>query len=60
MPEHTAPKPVCRHCGGFPVVVITTGTRRRDGSRTTLRVICKACQGTGTAPAPQQEAASRG
>ncbi|WP_405657261.1 hypothetical protein [Streptomyces sp. RK9] len=60
MPEHTAPKPVCHHCGGFPVVVITTGTRHLDGSRRTLRVICKACQGTGTRSACQQEAASRG
>ncbi|MEU0180195.1 hypothetical protein ABZ312_03225 [Streptomyces sp. NPDC006207] len=38
---------VCGHCDGFPVVVITTGTRLPDGSRATLRAVCPACQGTG-------------
>jgi hypothetical protein len=48
MPQHThAPGHICGHCDGFPVVAITTGTRNRDGSRTTLRVTCRACHGTG-------------
>lgn len=43
---------LCPDCGGFPVVAITTGTRQSDGTRTTHRVVCQACQGTGhTAPA---------
>ncbi|MDU8995710.1 hypothetical protein [Streptomyces mirabilis] len=48
MPQHVPNTPVCRDCDGFPVVAITTGTRDRDGSRTTLRVTCRACKGTGT------------
>ncbi|MFE3413313.1 hypothetical protein ACFXMT_34880 [Streptomyces mirabilis] len=47
MPQHVPNTPVCRDCDGFPVVAITTGTRNRDGSRTTLRTICRACHGTG-------------
>lgn len=47
MPQHVPNTPVCRDCDGFPVVAITTGTRDRDGSRTTLRITCRACQGTG-------------
>ncbi|MGW3407953.1 hypothetical protein [Streptomyces sp. NPDC000888] len=47
MPQHVPNTPVCRDCDGFPVVAITTGTRDRDGSRTTLRVTCRTCQGTG-------------
>jgi hypothetical protein len=39
--------PLCRECDGFPVVAITTGTRHDDGTRVTLRVACRACQGTG-------------
>ncbi|MEU6193850.1 hypothetical protein [Streptomyces sp. NPDC047061] len=53
MPRNTpSPRP-CRDCDGFPVVAITTGTRNPDGTRTTLRIDCQACHGTGhTAPAP--------
>ncbi|MGW6491996.1 hypothetical protein [Streptomyces sp. NPDC055056] len=47
MPQHVPNTPVCRDCDGFPVVAITTGTRDCDGSRTTLRVACRACRGTG-------------
>ncbi|WP_371670381.1 hypothetical protein OG985_23790 [Streptomyces sp. NBC_00289] len=54
MPQHAPSLPVCRACDGFPVVAITTGTRNRDGSRTTVRITCPDCKGTGrtrTAPA---------
>ncbi|MET9408139.1 hypothetical protein ABZX90_20605 [Streptomyces sp. NPDC002935] len=47
MPQHHPNTPVCRDCDGFPVVAITTGGRNRDGSRTTLRIACPACKGTG-------------
>lgn len=47
MPQHASNTPVCRNCDGFPVVSVTTGTRRRDGSRVLLRVVCRVCQGTG-------------
>ncbi|MCX5283314.1 hypothetical protein [Streptomyces sp. NBC_00198] len=47
MPQHVPNTPVCRDCDGFPVVAITTGTRNIDGSRTTLRITCRACKGTG-------------
>lgn len=47
MPQHAPNTPVCRDCDGFPIVAITTGGRDRDGSRTTLRITCRACQGTG-------------
>lgn len=46
MPQH-ALIVLCRKCDGFPVVIVTTGTRDRDGSRATTRVTCQACQGTG-------------
>ncbi|MGW1869763.1 hypothetical protein ACWCPS_29920 [Streptomyces mauvecolor] len=51
MPQHSPAlnRLVCRHCGGFPVVAITTGTRQRNGSRTTLRATCPVCKGTGRA-----------
>lgn len=49
MPVRLSNRPVCHHCDGFPVVSITTGTRRRDGSRVLLRVVCHVCQGTGHA-----------
>ncbi|WP_406359193.1 hypothetical protein OHB56_22520 [Streptomyces sp. NBC_01635] len=48
MPQRTPAARVCRDCDGFPVVAITTGTRHTDGTRTTLRVTCPTCQGTGT------------
>ncbi|MFG2855124.1 hypothetical protein ACGFZ9_31340 [Streptomyces mirabilis] len=52
MPQRAQNTPVCRDCDGFASAAITTGTRNRDGSRTTLRVTCRSCQGTGhTAPA---------
>ncbi|WP_149823463.1 hypothetical protein [Streptomyces tailanensis] len=49
MPLRVPNRPVCHHCDGFPVVSITTGDRHRDGSRVLLRVICRACRGTGYA-----------
>ncbi|MGW2353222.1 hypothetical protein [Actinacidiphila glaucinigra] len=52
MPQHAPNRPVCRDCDGFPVVAITTGTHHPDGTRTTLRVACPGCHGTGIAPAP--------
>jgi DnaJ-class molecular chaperone len=52
MPQHThAPGHICAHCDGFPVVAITTGTRRLDGTLSTITVNCPACNGTGHAPA---------
>ncbi|MFE3033570.1 hypothetical protein ACFXKY_18225 [Streptomyces canus] len=50
MPVRVTNRSICRNCDGFPVVSITTGTRRRDGSRVLLRVVCSVCQGTGQAP----------
>ncbi|BCL29344.1 hypothetical protein GCM10017557_42030 [Streptomyces aurantiacus] len=47
MPASNSNAPVCRDCGGFPVVSITTGARHRDGSRVLLRVVCGACRGAG-------------
>ncbi|GGN66830.1 hypothetical protein GCM10011579_038640 [Streptomyces albiflavescens] len=49
MPQHARNTRVCRNCDGFATAAITTGGRNRDGSRTTLRVTCTTCQGTGTA-----------
>ncbi|MGW0761953.1 hypothetical protein ACWD1Y_36700 [Streptomyces sp. NPDC002814] len=49
MPVRTPNRPVCHHCAGFCVAVITTGGRHRDGSRVLLRVVCHTCQGTGRA-----------
>ncbi|PGH49136.1 hypothetical protein, partial [Streptomyces sp. Ru87] len=40
----------CRDCDGFPFVAIDTGRLHPDGTRVTLRVVCRACQGTGTVP----------
>ncbi|MFI9171672.1 hypothetical protein [Streptomyces lincolnensis] len=51
MPVCLSNRRICRNCDGFPVVSITTGDRRPDGSRVLLRVICPACQGTGTTKA---------
>ncbi|MFE4549400.1 hypothetical protein [Streptomyces sp. NPDC056785] len=56
MPQHVPNKPVCRDCDGFPVVAITTGTRNLDGSRTTLRTVCRACKGTGTVGRARRQA----
>ncbi|MFK8908904.1 hypothetical protein [Streptomyces sp. YS-3] len=47
MPQHAPNRPVCRHCDGFPTVAITTGDRRRDGSRVLLHTVCPLCKGTG-------------
>ncbi|MER6131713.1 hypothetical protein [Streptomyces sp. NPDC001815] len=47
MPEHDSNTPACRDCKGFATVAVTTGTRGRDGSRTTLLVVCRTCNGTG-------------
>lgn len=46
----------CPDCDGFPMVAITTGTLNPDGTRTTLRIACRACSGTGTAPLPARVA----
>ncbi|MER7183788.1 hypothetical protein ABT404_30670 [Streptomyces hyaluromycini] len=48
MPRNTPSPRVCRDCDGFARVAITTGTRNPDGTRTTLRIECLACHGTGT------------
>ncbi|MGW7078920.1 hypothetical protein [Streptomyces sp. NPDC054866] len=37
---------ICRDCDGFATVAITTGTRNRDGSRITLHIDCRTCNGT--------------
>ncbi|CAL9430020.1 hypothetical protein SUDANB145_02022 [Streptomyces sp. enrichment culture] len=57
MPQ-SAPAPrLCGTCDGFPVVAVTTDTRRRDGSRVTRRLSCPACKGTGhTTPASRRRA----
>ncbi|GGV49822.1 hypothetical protein GCM10010277_44130 [Streptomyces longisporoflavus] len=46
MPQPVQNMPVCRDCGGFTTVAVTTGTRNRDGSRTTLHIDCRTCNGT--------------
>lgn len=40
----------CPDCDGFPTVAVTTGTRRRDGSRVTARAVCATCTGLGRIP----------
>ncbi|MFJ3667741.1 hypothetical protein ACIPSE_14940 [Streptomyces sp. NPDC090106] len=47
MPQHVPNTPVCRVCDGFASAMVTTGLRAPDGTRTTLRVDCPACHGTG-------------
>ncbi|MFE9902430.1 hypothetical protein [Streptomyces achromogenes] len=47
MPASTPPRPLCRDCDGFPVVTITTGDRHRNGTRVTVPVTCRTCQGSG-------------
>ncbi|MCF3118429.1 hypothetical protein IPZ68_01715 [Streptomyces arenae] len=52
MAQHAPAARICRDCDGFATAAITTGTRNRDGSRTTVRATCRACNGTGhTTPA---------
>ncbi|MFC8130533.1 hypothetical protein [Streptomyces sp. NPDC057302] len=52
MPQYAFKRPVCRNCDGFPTVAITTGARHCDGSRVTLHITCRGCNGTGhTTPA---------
>ncbi|QNT95080.1 hypothetical protein HEP81_04811 [Streptomyces griseofuscus] len=52
MPQRALNTPICRDCDGFSTAAITTGTRNTDGTRTTLRVTCSGCKGTGhTTPA---------
>ncbi|MER6230201.1 hypothetical protein ACIQ64_02075 [Streptomyces sp. NPDC094473] len=60
MAQHTpAPTRICPDCDGFPAVAIDTGTLHDDGTRATLMVTCRRCQGTGTtrtaAPVVQRE-----
>ena len=54
MPETSTPMPaerLCPTCDGFPVVAVTTTTRRRaDGTLPTLPITCRDCRGTGHAP----------
>ena len=43
---------LCPTCDGFPVVAVTTSTRRLpDGTLPTLTATCPDCHGTGTRPA---------
>ncbi|MFF8030923.1 hypothetical protein [Streptomyces sp. NPDC016626] len=49
MPQHARNTRVCRDCDGFATAAITTGTRDRDGTRATLRIVCPTCKGTGRA-----------
>ncbi|MHA6762106.1 hypothetical protein [Streptacidiphilus sp. PAMC 29251] len=46
-PAMPAPR-LCPTCDGFPIVAVTTGTRRPDGILPTLPMTCPTCQGTGT------------
>ncbi|MFF0052571.1 hypothetical protein [Streptomyces sp. NPDC005498] len=41
----------CGDCDGFPVVAVAVSKRAADGSRRTLRVVCRTCNGTGHATA---------
>lgn len=43
---------ICRDCDNFPVVHIDAGTRHSDGTRRTLPVTCRTCDGTGTRALP--------
>ncbi|WP_320777920.1 hypothetical protein [Streptomyces sp. CRN 30] len=58
MPQPAPNTRVCRECDGFATATITTGTRRPDGTRATLQIVCPACKGTGrtrrTTPALQR------
>ncbi|QMU74396.1 hypothetical protein GXW83_06955 [Streptacidiphilus sp. PB12-B1b] len=51
----------CPACDGFPIVAVTTSTRRRpDGTLPTLHTACPDCHGTGThATASTRALASR-
>ncbi len=40
----------CRDCDGFPIVAIDTGTLNNDGTRRTLPVACRTCNGSGLTP----------
>ncbi|GHJ00626.1 hypothetical protein TPA0906_24910 [Streptomyces olivaceus] len=60
MPQHAPTARICRDCDGFPAVAITTGTRHLDGTRTTFRITCPTCKGTGhAAPAASFARAGR-
>ncbi|TJZ41480.1 hypothetical protein FCH28_37020 [Streptomyces piniterrae] len=50
MPESTPRARICRDCDGFDTVAITTGTRHHNGTRQTITVTCRACNGTGHTP----------
>ncbi|MYX03603.1 MULTISPECIES: hypothetical protein [unclassified Streptomyces] len=53
MAQHTpAPTRICPDCDGFPAVAIDTGILLEDGTRATLTVTCRPCQGTGTTHTP--------
>ncbi|MGW4954570.1 hypothetical protein [Streptomyces parvulus] len=50
--QHTATAAgSCGDCDGFPVVAVAISKRAVDGSRRTLRVVCRTCKGAGTATA---------
>ncbi|MFF7162509.1 hypothetical protein ACFZBP_14305 [Streptomyces sp. NPDC008086] len=49
MPQRAQNTPICRDCHGFATAAITTGARAADGTRATLIVDCRACNGTGHA-----------
>ncbi|AZQ72715.1 hypothetical protein EKH77_17130 [Streptomyces luteoverticillatus] len=49
MPENSPARPrQCSHCGGFPAVAVTTGSRTPAGHRETVTAVCPSCRGTGT------------
>lgn len=49
-PATPAPR-LCPTCDGFPIVAVSVGTRRPDGTLPTLPMTCPDCAGTGTRPA---------
>lgn len=57
MPQHAhATTRNCTDCAGFAFAAIDTGARNADGTRATIAVPCRACSGTGTAPATARPA----
>ncbi|GGX00580.1 hypothetical protein [Streptomyces noursei] len=50
MPENTHTLRRCPDCDGFPRVAITTGQRTHTGSRHTVKVTCRTCNGNGLVP----------
>ncbi|WP_042408804.1 hypothetical protein [Streptacidiphilus carbonis] len=52
MHASNTPVSLCPACDGFPVVAVSVGTRRTDGTLPTFPVTCGHCRGTGVRPAP--------